>query len=332
MPALDIFNNDAFSVQSLTKSLNDVPHTPTRLGELGYFQEEGISTTMVSIEKEGLTLSLVPSAERGNTAKPGKKEKRSLIPFKAVHLPQSGGVNADEVQNVRAFGSETDLEMVQNVVNKELRRMRRNLDVTLEYQRIGAVKGQILDADGSTVLLDLYTAFGVAQQSHNLVLGTAGTKVRNKIVEAKRKIEGQLGGIVYTGLRVLCSASFFDALISHPEVVTAYDRWQSGDLLRADNRGGFRYADVYFEEYRGNVSGIPFIADGEAYMIPEGVPDLFVMNFAPADYMETVNTIGLPMYAKQELRPMGKGVDIEGQSNPLTLCTRPSAICKLLAA
>ena len=331
MPSLDIFNNDAFSVQGLTRSLNDVPHAPTRLGELGYFQEEGISTTMVSIEKQGMSLGLVSSAERGGVAKPGAKDKRNLIPFKAVHLPQSGGVNADEVQNVRTFGSETDLEMVENVVGKELRRMRRNLDVTLEYQRIGAVKGQILDADGSSVLLDLYTSFGVAQQTHSLILGTTTTKVRNKIVEAKRKIEAQLGGIMYTGLRVLCSAAFFDALISHPEVVASYDRWQSGDLLRADNRGGFRYADVYFEEYRGNVGGIDFIAAGDAYMIPEGVPDLFIMHFAPADYMETVNTIGLPMYAKQELRPMGKGVDIEAQSNPLTLCTRPSAICKLTA-
>jgi hypothetical protein len=286
---------------------------------------------MVSIEREGLTLSLVASAERGGTAKPGKKEKRTLIPFKCVHLPQNGGVNADEVQNVRAFGSETELELVQNVVNKELRRMRRNLDVTLEYQRIGAVKGQIVDSDGATVLLDLFSAFGMTQQVHDMMMGSNTTKVRNKVVEAKRKVEAQLGGITYTGLRVLCSASFFDTLVSHPEVVAAYDRWMSGDFLRTDNRAGFRFADVVFEEYRGTVAGIDFIEPGDAYMIPEGVPDLFIMNFAPADYMETVNTIGLPMYAKQEMRPMGKGVDIEGQSNPLTLNTRPSAIVRLLA-
>jgi hypothetical protein len=332
MPSLDIFNGDAFSVQSLTKSLNDLPHMPTRLGELGYFSEEGINTTMVSIEKQGTTLSLVPAGERGGVAKPGLKDKRTLIPFKCVHLPQTGGVNADEVQNIRAFGSESELESVQNLVNKELRRIRRNLDATLEYQRMGAIKGQILDADGSTVLLDLYTTFGVAQQTHSLILGTSTTKVRNKVVEAKRKVEAALGGLQYKSLRVLCSPAFFDALVAHATVEAAFDRWNSGDFLRQDQRGGFYFAGVFWEEYRGTVNGIDFIASGDAYMIPEGVSDLFIMNFAPADYMETVNTMGLPFYAKQEPRDMNKGIDIDSQSNPLTICTRPAAIVKLTVA
>lgn len=332
MASLDIFNGDAFSVQSLTKALNDIPHQPTRLGELGYFSEEGITSTMVSIEKQGMSLGLVAAGERGGVAKPGAKDKRILIPFKAVHLPQTGGVNADEVQNLRAFGSETEVESVQNVVDKELRRMRRNLDATLEYQRMGAVKGQILDADGTTVLLDLYTSFGVSQQTHSLILGTTTTKIRIKAVEAKRKMEAALGGIAYTGIRVLCSQTFFDALVGHAMVEAAFDRWMNGEFKRADVREGFYFAGMFWEEYRGNVNGIDFIEAGSAYMIPEGVPDLFVMNFAPADYMETVNTMGIPMYAKQEARDMNKGINIEAQSNPLTLCTRPAAIIKLTVA
>jgi len=45
--------------------------------------------------------------------------------------------------------------------------------------------------------------------------------------------------------------------------------------------------------------------------------------------METVNTLGVPYYAKQEPRRMGKGIDLEAQSNPITLCTKPRAIIKL---
>ena len=331
MASLDIFNGDAFSVQSLTKTLNDMPYMPTRLGELGYFSEEGINTTTVSIEKTGTTLSLIPAGERGGVVRPGAKDKRVMIPFRCVHLPQSGGVNADEVQNLRTFGSETELESVQNVVNRELRRIRRNLDATLEWQRIGAIKGQILDSDGSSVLLDLYSAFGVTQQTHGLALGTAATNVRNKVIEAKRKVEAALGGLSYTGLRVLCSPAFFDALVAHASVVSAFDRWNFGDFYRQDQRGGFPFAGVMWEEYRGTVNGTDFIANGDAYMIPEGVADLFTMYFAPADYMETVNTNGLPFYAKQEARDMNKGINIDAQSNPLTLCTRPNVIVKLSA-
>jgi hypothetical protein len=35
------------------------------------------------------------------------------------------------------------------------------VDATLEHLRIGAIKGQILDADGPAVIYDLFTEFGV---------------------------------------------------------------------------------------------------------------------------------------------------------------------------
>src|SRR5512145_1085568 len=104
MASLDIFNGDAFSVQSLTKAINDTPHQPMRIGELGWFAEDGITTTALSIEKQGTTLSLVPAAQRGAPGKPVGNDKRSLIPINTVHLPQRGAVIADEVQNLRAFG------------------------------------------------------------------------------------------------------------------------------------------------------------------------------------------------------------------------------------
>ena len=50
MDILDIFNGDAFSVASLTKSINTQDHKPQRLGELGLFDEEAITTTSVAIE------------------------------------------------------------------------------------------------------------------------------------------------------------------------------------------------------------------------------------------------------------------------------------------
>lgn len=331
MPSLDIFNNDAFSVQSLTKAINDTPHQPMRIGELGWFSEEGITTTALSIEKQGTTLSLVPSAQRGAPGKPVSNDKRSLIPINTVHLPQRGAVIADEVQNLRAFGSESELESVQTLVNKKLAKMRRNIDVTMEYQRVGAIKGQVLDADGTTVLLDLFTTFGVTQQTHDMNLDSDATKVKLMVVQAKRKVEDALGGLMYRSLRALCSEGFWDALVSHPAVVAAYERWMGGQFLREDQRdqGGFYFAGVFWEEYRGNVSSQPFIDADAAYLVPEGVPDLFVTNFAPADYMETVNTNGLPYYAKQEAMGFNKGVELESQSNPISINTRPRSVVKL---
>jgi hypothetical protein len=328
----DVFNNDAFSLSQLTRAMNDLPHVPGRIGQLGLFNEEGVSTTSISIEKVGNVIRLVPAAKRGSPGLPGTEQKRNLRNLNVVHLPQQDAVIADEIQNLRAFGSETDVETLQNVVNKKLTRMKRDLDVTMEYQRIGAIKGQVLDADGTSVLIDLYSEFGVTQQTQDMDLDNSATKVKQKCIDVARKIEGELGGITNSGVRVFCSPGFFDAFVGHAAVEAAYDRYLDGQFLRESQRkNGFWFADTYFEEYRGKVGSTEFIADGEAYAVPEGVAGLFDTYFGPADYMETVNTIGLPYYARQYAFQNGKGVHLESQANPLNICTRPRAIIKLTA-
>jgi len=329
MATLDIFNDDAFSVTSLTRAINDVPFQPQRIAQLGWFSEQGVQTTAMMLERRGTSISLVPTATRGAPATPKGTDKSKLVPIGTVHLPQRAHVSADEVQNVRAFGTESEVQTISNIVNLRLVKMRRDLDTTIEWQRLGALKGQVLDSDASSVLLDMFTVFGLSQQSSDLALNVDATKVRSLCVEAKRKMEIALGALQYNSIRVLCDQDFFDAFVDHPAVQKAWDNFQDRQLLQQDLRGGFQFAGMYWEEYRGTIGGHKFIASGEAYMVPEGVPDLFTTFYAPADWMETVNTIGLPYYAKQELERFNKGVEIETQSNPISICTRPDAIIKL---
>ena len=83
------------------------------------------------------------------------------------------------------------------------------------------------------------------------------------------------------------------------------------------------------------MNGVRFVEANVAYAVPEGVMtekgSLFQTNFAPADFMETVNTLGLPIYAKQAPDPSGlnRFVNVHSQSNPLCLCLRPRAVIQL---
>lgn len=329
MPTLDVFNQDAFSLQSLTAAINAQPYKPGRIGQLGLFGEQGINTTVAVVESVNGTLSLVANQPRGVRGGVVSADKRKARSFIVPHLPTSSTIMADEVQSVRAFGTESELQSVQAIVNQRLAEMSSRLDVTLEHHRIGAIKGQILDSDGVTVIYNLFTEFGVTQQTQAMALTTATTKVREKVMAAKRKVEDALGGDMYTGIRVLCGSGFFDALTNHELVKEAYANWQTNEFLRQDVRGGFLFAGVIWEEYRGSVGGVDFIGADDAYMVPEGVPGLLITRFAPADYMETVNTLGLPKYTKQERIAFDRGVELDGQSNPLNLCTRPRAVVKL---
>lgn len=336
MPSLDIFNNDAFGVQSLTAAINDAPFQPMAIQQMGLFAEEGITTTNLSIERRGTTLSLIPAQARGTPAgRVESNDKSKLIPISTVHLPQRAAVIADEVQNVRAFGRENDVETVQNLVNRKLAKLRRNIDVTMEYQRIGAIKGQVLDADGLTVILDMYSTFGLSQVVKDFQLDVTTTNVKQKITDASRTVETALGGIMHGGLVALCGTAFFDQFVGHQSVAAAWDRYLDNQFARESQRNqegtgpGFRYVGVNWREYKGSVGGVPFVADNEAYLIPMGVADMFMTYFAPADYEETVNTVGLPYYAKQEPMRFNKGREIEAQSNPISINTRPDAVLKL---
>lgn len=329
MAEITIFEDDAFSVSTLTASINEQPVVPGRIGSLNLFDEEGISTTTVQIEKDGDTLALVPAGQRGQPALVVQGGKRQMIPFNTIHLPERATINADEIQGIRAFGSETELDAVQTVVNKRLAKMRRQLDATHEFHRIGAIKGLILDADGNTVLLNIFDRFGLSQQTFDFELDVAATELRLKCNDLLDLIEDALFGQTFTGVRILCGKEFWRKLIVHKAVKETYLNTQMAASLRGDPREAFEFGGCVFERYRGKVGSIAFVGDSEAYAVPEGVPELFITRYAPADYMETVNTNGLPYYSKQERMPFDKGVHLESQSNPIHLCTRPRAIVKL---
>ncbi|MBV2132044.1 major capsid protein [Pseudomonas sp. MAP12] len=334
MPSLDIFNDEAFSAVSLTNAINISPEgqrSSTFVDSL--FESEGVSTTAVFIEREHDGLALVPDAARGAPGHVVNGGSRDVIPFTTRHLPTRAQILADQVQNVRAFGSETELETVMGLVGKRLMKMRAHLEQTVRFQRYGAISGKLLDADGQTVLVDLLAQFGLQQQTHGMALTTDATKVLNKIIEAKRKGEDAIGdsGII-TGWVALCGRGFFDALTNHKSTTDAWDRYQDGQFLRSDMRQGFVFGEVEWREDPTKIGGIGFIGTDDAYLIPRGVAELLVTKFAPANYMETVNTLGQPFYASQEPLPHNKGIDLEAQSNPISLCTRPRAIIKLTKA
>lgn len=333
MPTLDVFNTDAFSVRSLTAAILKAPYKPGRLGEMGLFSERGITTTVVQVEEQDGQLSLIATSPRGSVPDSLGNSKRKMRAFNVPHLARESTIIADEVQGIRAFGTESDVQTVQGLVDQRLATLRAMHEATLEHLRIGAVRGTILDADGVSVISNLFTEFGVAQQTQDFAFSVDATDVRAKCIAVLRQIESELGGSTYTGARALCSASWFDALVGHPTVAEAF-KYREGEVLRNDLRRGFTFGGITFEEYRGSVGGVDFIADGEAYCLPEGAQTvngpLFQTWFAPADFEETVNTLGLPVYAKQARDPeFQRWVKLHSQSNPLPICLRPRAVVKL---
>ncbi len=330
---LNPFDSPGFSMASLTAAINLIPNRYGRLEALNLFPAKPVRTRQVVIEEYAGRLNLLPTRPPGSPGTVGERGQRSLRSFVVPHIPHDDVVLPEEVQGIRAFGSETEMEAVAGVMARHLETMRNKHAITLEHLRMGALKGEILDAD-ATPLVNLYTEFGITPKVVNFALGNANTNVKGKCAEVLRHIEDNLSGEFSTGVHCLCSPEFFDALTGHAKVEEAYKNWQQGAVLINDMRRGFTFGGITFEEYRGqatdaNGNARRFIAAGEAHAFPLGTVDTFATYFAPADFNETVNTLGLPLYAKQEPRKFERGTDLHTQSNPLPMCHRPGVLVKL---
>lgn len=334
MKFTDIINGDAFSLTSLTTTVNNVPFVPGFIGGQGIFREYGVATTSIQIEQKGTVLRPIQSSPRGAPPAQREADKRNMRALNVVRLAKEATVYADEVQGVREFGSTNQMQTVEQVIRQKTAPVVLELDMTLEMHRLGAVKGIVVDADGS-VLYNLYDEFGIDEPDDvNFALNTGGTDVKGKCAALRRSIVTSLEmGPEMPTMKIvgLAGDDFFDKFTGHSTVKTAWERWNQGQALRDDfTFNWFHYAGISLYNYRGTNDDSPLsIASDEAHFYP-AVPGLFECPFGPADLMETVNTLGLPRYAIPGRDPSGKNrfASVEIQSNPLAFCTRPQVLRK----
>ncbi len=142
-----LLESGALSIEALTADINELPHTPTRIGDMRLFSEEGIDTTIALIGLSDDKLTRVPNVPRGSPSQPKQLGPKNAKPFLVPHLPQRSTVMADSLQGARTFGKQgSEVEAAAAKVVALNGKHRRDLDYTIEYHRLGAIKGLILDA------------------------------------------------------------------------------------------------------------------------------------------------------------------------------------------
>lgn len=349
MEHMDIFSGDAFSLTSMVAAINNIDSVPGRAGELAFAgAAEGVSTTTVTIERKGTALSLVQTSPRGGPApqEQGNKAELGYLGIPQVKLEST--IGSDQIQGVRAFGTTDVLVSAQSVVNGRLAKMQTRFDLTLENQRLGALRGIIKDADG-TVLKNLFTEFGITQHTVDMDLSGLASEVIDIRIQCQRLdryVRRNAKMVLPSSARVhvFCGDNFFDALISREDVKAAFLNTEEQKVRLGDSYafGVFEFGGIVWENYRGtddskddgDVGGAAIgtvgVAPDEAVAFLTGVPGLYAEYYAPADFMETANTLGLPRYAKIATDPKwNRWVELHVQMNPLPICLRPQTLIKL---
>ncbi len=329
------FDAGGYSLAEMTQAINILPDLYTRLGQIGLFRYQGVTQRSVVIEQREGVLSLLPSVPLGAPATVGNRETRSMRSFALPWIPHDDVILPADIQGMPALGVSDAADPLVEVMNRKLTLMRRKHAQTREYMEMNALRGIVKDGAGTT-LYDYFTEFGLSQISVDFLFGTAGTNIQGKVRTVLRAIEDNLLGETMTTAHALVSSGFFDKLISHPKTEDAYKFFSAtgGQPLREDMRRAFPFAGILFEEYNGsatlsNGSSERLVPEGEGIAFPLGTFDTFTTYGGPANLLETANTIGLPLYARQQMDAKGRWIDLMTEASILPVNKRPRLAIRL---
>jgi hypothetical protein len=151
------------------------------------------------------------------------------------------------------------------------------------------------------------------------------------------KVEGELKGETMTSVLALLSPGFFDKLIGHAKVEEAYKYYSStgAQPLREDTRRRFPFAGIVLiqrDRYALDRRTETLLLANEGLAFPLGTLDTFVTYGAPANLIETVNTVGLPMYARQIARLDGSAIDVKTEASILPVNKRPGLAVRIFSS
>lgn len=330
---------DGFGLAELTEAINLLPNLYTRLGQMGLFRFEGVVQRSVLIEQVKGTLNLLPTVPLGGNPTVANRQDRTLRSFYVPWIPHDDVITPQDIAGIRGFGLSQTSDPATTIASRKLERMRLKHAQTREYMEINALRGIVKDGSGAT-LYNYYNEFNLTQKEVDFELGTAGTEVAAKVREVLRWVETHLFGETMNGLIILVEPEFFDKLIKHSSVKEAYKYFTAsngGNPLRDDMRRRFPFAGVVFEEYNATVTlstgtTEKLVPVGEGIAFPLGTTDTFVTYGAPANTMQAVNTIGLPMYARILTRDDDSGWDMKTEASILPLNRRPDLAVRVYSS
>lgn len=340
---LDFLNNERYAVRNLSAALVETPNEYSALTDMGLFPEVGIATTYVEIEIKKGSLSIIPTSRRGGPAPHLNRDRSKLRLLPTLFMQLNDTIRPSDLQNIRAFGTNDQFESFDGLLADRLDRIQRYYRMSHEYFRWGALAGDVLDADGSTVLYNNYAEMGESQASFDFKFGTisengplTARKTHRRYLERERRGE-PMGGTVW-----FCTSEFMDNVTQHPAHVKMYEQQQAtpGRLAEHplfEDHEMFMTGNTLFIEHNGYATYTKedgtseerqFIPEGEAIGVPLGTAETFRSYFAPGEMMDAVNAPGLSMYVSLKELDHGAGIEVHTQSAPYFAVQKPRLVVR----
>jgi hypothetical protein len=334
MLTMDVFKQDAFSATSLTAAVDKIGYVPGFLGSVpGLFDPVPVRTKAIWIEERGTDAALIQTSERGEAMPEKADGQRDARPFKTRRLAKKSRITADELFGIREFGSETELKQLMGEVALRQFLLRRDMELTIENLKLGAVQGLVTDADGTT-WINWASELGQtipAEVDFDLDNATPALgALRKKSTVAVQTITRNLKGLGGSSVRImaLCGDNFWLDLVAHPEMEKSVLATPAAMSLRDQVAWqSVFFAGITFVNYRGTDDGTTVaIGTDKAKFFPVGA-GIFQWAMSPGEKFAHLGQPGEMLYSEivTDLQ-RDEWADVEVKAYPLPVCTMPQAL------
>ncbi|GGF56667.1 minor capsid protein E [Azorhizobium oxalatiphilum] len=337
----DVFNANAFGVVELQEEIVEkVDYKPQLLGQLGIFEPVYSRSRAIGVAEKDRQMTLIPTSETGAPPEELVPKGSSVKLFQAVRLAKGSTVYAIELAGVAALPFDVQTKEVTEEVSDRTGQIIDDLELTWEHMRFGAIQGRVLDADNTTVLVNWYTEWGIAEPAEiNFALGTATTDVRKLCRDVGRTMQKAAKGLWTPSTRIgaLCGDTFFDQLVNHPQIKETKLGTEKAPLLEnIEGYSAIEIENITFINYRGTDDGSTIaIGSDKVRFFPIGARGAFKVGFAPAnEFKPYLNQRGREFYGLLLADTSGREAwdRVELYSYPLFIATRPEMLLRGRAA
>jgi hypothetical protein len=339
--------NFLYTAVGLTMAVNNIPNVYGMLGDMNVSPGRGIAETYVRIDVQGSVVKVLPAVPRGGPSTLHERVSDKAVLIEVPHFPSMDLITPGDIQNLeRVQNGQLQTVTVEDELNRRLEETRQPHDQTLEYMRVGALKGLITDGAGNT-LLNLYDAFDLSEQVFDLDLDNPNADLIGICSAIYNHVTTNLLGESFTEIQIPCSSSAFNRLVAHPKVEQYWLNQEAAtsmaNMIREDKSGGkagtrgrrFTFQNLTFVEYHGSVvlddgTASPLIAANTGHAFPAGMRSGWETFFAPAHDIRQVNTMGTHIYVSPKELDHGEGIELKTQSNPISVLKKIGATARII--
>lgn len=299
--SMAVFGGDAFERATMIRALDRRPYVPMMLDRIINFEVVPVSTPYVYVSTRRRYVNLIRTTLRGAPIEMQTPEDGDARPLKIHRLGKGDTLFAHQLNYINPLEGETEEQRAAILIREKQERLINDYEATLEYHRLGALRGLVLDTDGST-LVNFWTEFGLTQPadidlnldaSTPLSLSQLRQNIASLITIPIQKASGA-GNDPRFRFRAVCGDAFWFALTGHPSIERAYELDQQARSRMDENIwDSFRFAGIEWFHYRGTDDGSAIAVEAnKAHIFPTGVPGMWQHVMGPMD--EDFRFVGQP--------------------------------------